>query len=87
MITGPATGDNALVKTVGPCTLQPTLGDPDPYACISHNAATDTATIGARAIGNSAVAYTLAVPTVDFGMTTPVVITAAALKIVEERLK
>jgi hypothetical protein len=79
-ISGPANGDNALLKTVGPCTLQPTFGDPDPYVCISHNQA--TATIAARDLnslqpGSGAVAYTLAAPAVDFGMTAPVTIVAA----------
>jgi hypothetical protein len=78
-ISGPATGDNALAKTLGPCSLQAAFGDPDPYACISHNQA--TATIGAQDLnalspGAGAVAYTLAAPAVDFGMTTPVAITS-----------
>ena len=78
-VSAPATGASALNKTVGPCSLQTAFGDPDPYVCISHNAA--TATIGAQdlnalAPNSGAVAYTLAAPSVDFGMTTPVVITS-----------
>jgi hypothetical protein len=73
-VTGPATGDNALLKTVGPCTLQPTFGEPDPYVCISHNQT--TATVAAQDLGaQSAVAYTLG--TEDFGMSTPTAIAVA----------
>lgn len=64
-----------LLKTLGPCTLQPSLGDPDPYMCISHNQA--AATVAAQSLGGGAVAYVLAAPTVDLGMTTPTAVSAA----------
>jgi hypothetical protein len=76
-ISGPATGDNALAKQVGPCTLQAAFGDPDPYACISHNQATATISaqdLNALSPGSGAVAYTFSAPAVNFGMSTPVVI-------------
>ncbi len=68
-VGAPAAGANGLLKTVGPCTLQPLLGDPDPYACISH--AATGATVGGGNIGSaSLVAYTLVNPAVDFGTNT-----------------
>ncbi|HUQ07084.1 MAG TPA: hypothetical protein VM261_31550, partial [Kofleriaceae bacterium] len=73
-VSAPATGDSALLKTVGPCTLQAAFGEPDPYVCIS-NTATGNATIGAQdRASNSTVVYTLASPTVDLGMSPPVTI-------------
>ncbi len=76
-ISGPATGTSGLLKTVGPCVLQPLLGDPDPYVCVSN--AASSATVGAQDLGaSSAVVYTLAAPTIDFGTNAPVAITSLA---------
>ena len=76
-ISGPESGASALLKTVGPCTLQAAFGDPDPYMCISHNVTSGMG--GAQDLGtNSLVAYNLADPTVDFGTRAPVTISSAS---------
>lgn len=72
---------SALLKTVGPCNLNAAFGEPDPYVCISHNQTGATAgaqDLNALQPGSGLVAYTLAVPPVDFGMTTPTQIAGAA---------
>ncbi len=77
-VSAPATGTSALLKTVGPCTLQPLFGDPDPYVCISNNVATGGMVAAQDLASSGLVAYVFGVPSVNFGTTPAVTITSIA---------